>query len=390
MENLPLSEKLRKAQNWFYNSGIQNVDREESLNGGFNSWYDPKAKEYAYIFSEITGYALTALVHLHHHGDPRDDLLQRGELATAWLTKQATHPSGGVRTRYFYKEVPGMYTGYDWKNGTLYTFDAGVVLFGVTNLYKTQANPDYLNYARTVAEFILAMQKPEGGFYAYFLPTIPEKVDVPDKWSTQSGAYHTKLALGLLRLFELTGDERYREAAVNTCEFALNFQRPSGRFVTYRREGDTHMHPHCYSGEGLLFAGQFLNEPRYVEAARRAAAWSLNSQMASGGTPSMYYKSKKEFGPYERSDELAQVLRLSTLTLDDSYLPRMQKLRDRLLQFQVESDDPAADGGFRYGWDEDGTEYHHVNSWCTMFALQALQMLAQRESGLVPKCDFLV
>jgi len=389
MEQMLSFSNIARAKNWLLNSGIQNIAQDEKVRGGFGSWYDPQTKDYPYIFSEITGYALTTLLHLYYQ-EPSRGLVERCNLAVDWLANWATHPSGGIRTRYFHKGPPKMYTGYDWKNGTLYTFDTGMVLFGVTNLYRTKQKGSYFDYARRLGEFLLMMQKTDGGFYAYCLPQTDEKVDIPDKWSTQSGAYHAKLALGLLRLYDLTGEGRYRDAAIDACEFALKFQRPSGRFVTYCREGDTHLHPHCYACEGLLFAGQILNEPRFVEAARRGTRWSLTGQMESGGIPSMYYRGSKKFGKYERSDVLAQVLRLGALTLGDSYREQLARLKSRLLEFQVESEDSAADGGFRYGSDEDGTEYPHVNSWCTMFALQALRMRAAREKGEDLGLDFLI
>ena len=380
-----IGEAVGLAKEWLLQSGIQNIGEDKTTTGGFHSWYDGQGG-YPYVYSEITGYATTTLLHLNNL-EVGKILVDRAELAAGWLMNQATHPCGGVRTRYFYKNPP---EGYDWKNGIIYAFDTGMVLFGIANLCSETGKREYLDYAKSLADFLLGMQKDDGSFYAYYDPRTKEKVDIPDKWSTQSGAYHAKLALGLLKLSEIAEDNRYRESARKVCEYALGFQQPDGRFITFRKEGDTHMHPHCYTGEGLLFASERLNEPRFEQAVKKAAEWSIGEQLPSGGTPSMYYRDSGA-GQWERTDELAQVLRLGLLTLDDSYQDKLSKLADRLLSFQDQSAEPAKCGGFKYGFGEEGRKFDHTNSWCTMFALQALQMYDQKiNKGQKLRVEYLI
>src|SRR5262249_55065657 len=146
----------------------------------------------------------------------------------------------------------------------------------------------------------------------------------------------------------------------------------------FPEQGWTHMHPHCYSAEGLLYVGLHLKEEKFIKAAARATKWSLDQQCDDGGIPTLYSGDENRVA-HQRSDVLAQVLRLGCLALelnllDGSYKERLNWLCLRLMQFQAKSAHPAQKGGFIYGYNECGQRLDHVNAWCTMFALQAMSM----------------
>ena len=181
--------------------------------------------------------------------------------------------------------------------------------------------------------------------------------------------------MGILSLYEITKEEKYKNSAIKFCEYALKQQEKNGRFVTFRDTKGTHMHPHCYSAEGLLYIGSAVNEQRYVDAAMAAARWALSTQLDDGGVPCTYIHN--EPNKNQRSDTLAQVLRLGVMAaqlgkLNQDELKKLDLLKDKLLQYQLT--EGAQKGGFLFGTDFNGKDLHHVNSWCTMFALQGLLM----------------
>jgi hypothetical protein len=374
------------AKKWFLYSGIQ-TECSTKINGGFNAWYDPDNQSYSYIFSEITGYGLTFLSYLYSL-QAQKSLLDRAKKAAFWLMRQATHHSGGVKTRYYFQETDDI-SDFSKKARTLYVFDTGMALFGICHLYRILKEERYLKYARQLAKFILSMQKPDGSFYALLDLTHNQKIDVPERWSTQSGSFHAKLSLGLLSLFELTGESLYKKAAIEICDWSIKFQKPDGRFVTFRDSGGTHLHPHCYSAEGLYFAGRFLNRNDYLQAAKRATEWAFSGQIKDGGIPSMFDKSLG-WGEWKRTDVLSQALRLGILTLDKTHKGKLPKLVYRILDFQTKSKDKRANGGIKYGFDEKGKRLDHLNSWCTMFAYQALTFYRNQMLGGQPQWQFLV
>lgn len=360
------------AKDWLLHSGIQSIDGPKFTRGGFHGWYDGRG--YPFVYSEITGYGVTSLLYLNKL-QPDPQLVERAKMAADWLIGFARHEYGGVKTRYYYRD-DRTFDPFSFKEETLCAFDAGMVLYGVCLLYEETKEQKYLGFAKELGEFLLKLKKPHGAFYALYNYKAKELVDFAGKWSTQSGSFHAKLSLGLLKLTELTGEERFKEAARGVCDYALKVQKDSGRFIVFRESGFTHLHPHCYSAEGLLYIGQKLGRKDYLGSAAGAVAWALDQQLDDGGVPSLYKNGERV--PFERSDVLAQVLRLGLLALDDSYQDKLSRLANRLLSFQDRSEDPAKRGGFKYGFSEEGKKLDHTNSWCTMFAVQALQMYDQR------------
>ncbi|MFC1570706.1 hypothetical protein ACFL4E_02875 [Candidatus Omnitrophota bacterium] len=182
--------------------------------------------------------------------------------------------------------------------------------------------------------------------------------------------------LGFTDLFDVTGDEKYKKAAFNLCRSSLTFQKDSGRFVTSRSDESTHLHPHAYSAEGLLYAGVYFKKEEFIDSAVKAVEWALDSQLADGGIPKKFENGN--FIPFYRSDILAQMLRLGVLLrglrkLDMKYDVHLEKLYKKLLSFQYLGPGEQS-GGFFYGTSLDGVERAHLNSWCTMFAFQAMIM----------------
>ena len=376
-----LGKRIIYARNWLLNSGIQNIGGNTPVKGGFNAWYNLDNNSYFYTYSEITGYAITNLLYLYWLRK-EELLLDKAKIAADWLVEKALHDSGAVRTRYYYDEEKADHK-YSFQGNVVRAFDNGIVLSGLSNLYEFSSKENYYLVSKRIADLILKMQKKNGLLYAEYDLKKKKLKESHDKWSTQSGSYHVKIILGLINFAKYSNDKRYEDAARKLCDKILEFQKEDGRFVTYKEDA-THLHPHCYSAEGLLFAGLYFKDSRYVNAALKATKWLLNSQMENGGIPSLYVKGK--FINFERADILAQTLRLATIflnmgLLEKSYRKNAEKLANRLLKFQYLKEG-SQKGGFFYGYDVDyktlkEKRTNHLNSWVTMFALQALIMYKQ-------------
>ena len=362
------------AKEWLLHSGIQNI--EGSNTGGFNAWFELDQKSYSYAYSEITGYGITTLLYLEDHFEGEQNFLAGAVSAAEWLMTHAIHPCGGVKTRDYYHATEESHL-YSFDSDNIYAFDNGMVLYGIVNLYKRTGEKKYLDFARYIAEFLIKdMLKEDGLFFAVFNVSNGTRQDDPWKWSSQSGSYHAKLALGFTDLFDVTGEEKYKEIVLRLCRKCITFQEGSGRFITSRADNTTHLHPHCYSAEGLMYAGAYFGEDEFIESATHATTWIFDNQLPDGGIPKKF--TGKEFMNYYRSDILAQSLRLGLLMgvmdkIDETYFTYFDDLRKKLIDFQyMEENDQA--GGFFYGTTLDGSEKQHLNSWCTMFAVQALIM----------------
>jgi len=350
------------AKDWLLNSGIQNLKGEHK--GAFNSWFDIDKKNYPYAYSEITGYGITTLLFLYKL-DKDNIYLERAKMAASWLMNKATHKSGGILCRSFYKEKDFMGS---FENEEIFLFDCGMVLNGLTNLYDITKDKTYLDYSIKLAEFMLKMQKPDGSFYAVYNGKNKSLTDDGEKWSTQSGAFHNKLAIGLLKLHEITKDEKYKKSASKVCDYSLKFLKDDGRFVTFSKTGNSLFHPHCYAAEGLYVAGTYLNNKKYLDVSKKSTIYLFNNQLDNFGIPQMF--KDNSFIEFERTDILAQTLRLGVLYSKYIDKKKIESLEERLLKFQNLKNEQK--GAFIYGYDDSGKKYEHLNSWCTMFALQAL------------------
>lgn len=383
---------LRDAEKWLINSGIQNYNADNDFFGGFNAWYDLKNKQYSYIYSEITGYGITALLYFNSI-NKNIDFVARARAAADWLLKNALLDCGAVLTRkYLQPELNNPVYSFDSK--IVYAFDTGMVLFGMANLYKATGDEKYKAAAKKIGDFLLTMQKPDGFFWPVYSAKTGEFSDTDNKWSTQSGSFHSKLALGLLALRDIIDDEKYNNAVIRICDEALKFQQSNGRFASFRDTGATHMHPHCYSCEGLFYAGKKLKDVRYVAAAMKGVIWSLENHLSDGGMPCIYNESSG-FNNNQRSDTLAQVLRLAIYFLNDGakiieekHKSDVYNLASKLISFQKTEGEQT--GGFYYGCAEDGKKMDHINSWCSMFGVQALSNLERHCAGYKLDPDYLV
>ena len=355
-----IDRSIELAKNWLLNSGIQNLKGEHK--GAFNSWFDVNTKDYPYAYSEITGYAITTLLHLHEL-TKYTIFLERAKLAADWLSNKATHKSGGILCRYFYDKADFMGS---FENEEMFLFDSGMVLNGIINLYEITKEKKYLEFSKKLTDFMIGKQKQDGSFYAVYDAKNNKLTDSGDKWSTQSGAFHNKLAIGLLKLYEITKDEKYKDSAIKICDYSLKFFKEDGRVINFSKTGDSLFHPHCYTIEGLYVAGNYFKNNNYLESARKATRYLFNNQKKNGGIPQMF--KDNQFIEFERVDILSQTLRAGVLF--DIEKNKLERLKNRLLEFQ--NLDEKQKGGFRYGFDDKGNKYEHINSWCTMFALQAL------------------
>lgn len=367
---------VRLAGRWLAESGIQHRDRDIRLNGGVAAWYEQDKKIYPFLYSEITGYALSAWAFLGRilGGSP---YLKNMERAERWLACHAQLPHGGIKTRmYLVKHYAS--PNYSFDNGRVYAFDTAMAGYGVMQLYRLSRRPDHLMFARDLFRFLTGkMRRKDGLFHAFYDSRTRRTGEDLEKWSDQCGSFHAKHALFFVDYHRFAGEADGARAAENLLDAACRLQKMDGRFVTSRGDGSTHLHPHAYTLEGLLYGGVFLKKPAYVKAAARGFRWMLNGVSGDGSVSSNHIEGK--FSHHERSDIVAQALRIGAIlyALDPSawkpVLPTLAKIREHLMLFQFLGRGRQR-GGFVYGAATDGLQRPHLNAWATMFALQAVWM----------------
>lgn len=362
---------VRKAGRWLTHSGIQNASRDSKLSGGVAAWYELETKIYPFLYSEITGYALSTYLFLHRiTGDDR--YITSAHAAARWLIKNALLKNGGIKTRFYLVKhyVSG---NYCFHYGRVYAFDTAMVGYGLLQLYRYSQKAEYGRACQSIFRFLSEeMRTPDGLFHPYYDTVEKQKAQDLSKWSDQSGTFHAKHALFFVDYFEIFGDRRAKEITTKMLDASVALQKRDGRFITARKDGSTHLHPHAYTIEGLLYGGIHFEREDWMESALKGFKWMQKGVSKDGSVSSIYEGGT--FSHHERSDIVAQTLRIGSVLYGwkpssvRKYLPALEAIRNHLLLFQHPS------GGFVYGAATDGMVRGHLNAWATMFALQALWM----------------
>ena len=301
-------------------------------------------------------------------------MAERSKIAADWLIDRAYSPNNAFFCRF--------------ENGKFIdrfcTFDAGMCLNGLTSLYSAIKDDKYLRISKKIADWMVdKMQKKDGSFYTRYSKEKNQFEENGDKWSKQPGSFLAKASIGLMSLHKILDDEKYKEAARKICDFALKLQQDDGRFVTDNKDKSTFVHAHCYTMEGLIAAGAILDEKKYVKSAVNALKWIIGHQMPNGGFPAYYIDNK--FINVESPDISSQVIRLYLLMKNFGAIDgiNLDSGIKRIFDFQCMDNEKQAYGGFMSGkawFYQENKNVKHVNSWVTMFIVQAVNMYLDKKN----------
>lgn len=187
------------AMSWLLHSGIQDASARLTHQGGVHGWYDFDTQSYPFIYSEITGYAI-ALYSAFFELTGDRAFLARAEDAARWLTQQALHHSGGVRTRLYRSPAHERESVYSFTNETLFTFDTGIALEGLVAVHRHSRNDAHLQAALRMAAFLAGSQQPDGAFAFAVDGRSGEPCAATSsnlQWSRETGPHHARCILGL-------------------------------------------------------------------------------------------------------------------------------------------------------------------------------------------------
>lgn len=379
---MDLNSAVELSLGWLTRSDVRCAREGSAGHGGVMQGYNWQERSYPFVYSEITGYAVSALVNAYRWTGEGEYLRLARESAGFLL--RAPNGSGGGSTRgavLHSLSVPDL----RWRQ-QLYSFDAAMCLQGLLDLNAVVPRPEVRERAEAIGRWLVAeMQQESGAFLAMRDAGSGEwsPSDEGDQFG-DGGCLHAKHAIGLLKLGAATGEERYVDAARRVCDWVLGLQDDDGAFRTTERMEQVVSHTHCYATEGLLFAHSVLGREDYLDAARRAGRWLLSVQNRDGSISIAHKRRWWRMGrhvtekvfPRRVTDATAQAIRiwLSLYGLHDDprYLDACRRAAAFLLEMQcTSSPDRNAVGGL-YFWPGHPMMY----TWSAMFAIDALYSLA--------------
>jgi hypothetical protein len=349
---------LDRAGRWFLQSGVQEP------NGGVARFYRLDTQQNHRISTEITGYAAATFVYLHEMtGKP--EYLERAVACARFLTRVAWDRALAA--------FPFEYAdGAASPDPLAYFFDSGIAVRGLLSVWRATRDREFLETARACGRSMATDFAGEDSEFHPILSLVDKQpVDRDRRWSRSPGCYQLKSALGWYELFEETGELEFQAWYDRALDYSLRTYDAFLAGEPERTRVMDRLHAFCYFLEGLL---PHLRQKR--------------CGLTLGDGLHRVARLLREIAPeFERSDVYAQLLRMRLFAEWAGVTPvdRIAASQEaaELSEFQLAHADPRASGGFCFG--REGRELlPHVNPVSTAFALQALIMWRQYQSGEPP------
>jgi hypothetical protein len=233
------------------------------------------------------------------------------------------------------------------RDGVDYAFDTAIGLSALRPVVRGHGHPQLVDMYRFIAECVRDRR-------ATSLPA-----DAGDgRWSLTYGCHLLKL-VGPLRETETAAAPSGRDLIRSLVQDQLPLF-DHGRFRVNHESERTYVHAHCYAVEGLLALPEATGEVRH--AILGGAAWLAENQTASGGIRA-WHDGTTSSGA-ERTDATAQAVRIWACIDSKRYRSHIKAATAFLLEMQ------SPRGGLYY---ETGST--DINTWSTVFALQALRFV---------------
>jgi hypothetical protein len=367
---------------WLLSSDIR--INEGKNKGALYGWKNLNPPSFPFIYSEITGYAITCFSWIAlEFGN--QDALEAAKQASDWIARNmnsnllvARPPVGGNESNNL--------------SNLFYSFDNGMIVIGILSLYKMTKKDNLLQLAERMIRVLIDRffdgEKLIPRLDKSFNPIGHDEKEGLVQWSTISGAYHCKLSICLLELSKLTDNQQYTRISNSLCKYAKRLQKSTGEFITNPGSNIVYLHPHLYACEGLIYSGIKQSNESHYSAGLKGIKWAMD-QVNLNSNRGLFRDTGK--GSLEQSDCTAQLLRLLILcrsdlekTVEKSKLTKViDRLHLRLFEFYI----PAGEGqgAMRYQFSKDT-----ACSWCTMFSMQALRLWSSKDSRKLQWMDYLV
>jgi hypothetical protein len=309
--------------------------------------------EALYVYGEITGYYLQWLASLNTNHTVR---AAKAQAAQTWL-QQYLAMSPWPPTRLYVTAHQA-----DWRNQVLFAFDLAMIAGGLARCAHTQLlalTPEVIqNLRHWLQHFIGAKLLGSNPAENNSLHVIVNKGNIdnlPQRWSSVGGPFTAKTVSRLLLLAEHVS---LPSALIQQCRTQLqHYAELADQFPPEM------LHPTLYALEGVLLA----EHPADLKTAQGLERL-LALQAADGSLPEAL-----DSPDVRRNDIVAQALRLAILLEhrlgDKLRFDRSIHLLAERLCGQVQADGTL---GFAPGQTT-------ANTWCAMFAEQALRLYVARE-----------
>jgi hypothetical protein len=349
---------MRAALEWLLHS------QAVTGTGGFAAAYSFK-DGWLPPYPETTGYIIPTL--FDAYGSLADARLRDAAVKAATWEADIQLASGAIQAGYWGADPQRFWN----EEPVPAAFNTGQVVLGWNRAYQETGERRFLDASVRACRFLVDCVDEAGIFRSGLSPgpTNPTR------------SYYTRVAYAMAWTARLSGQTIFETAARRHLDWVLQQLQPDGWFLHAGfQDDDTPLtHTMAYTAEGLLHAGEMLDERRYIDASYRhvtAAAdacerrgFFLPAQLTSG------WKSTDRFSCVPGNAQFAALWirhgrRARDLSLINTGFKMVEWLKARQALDNVE---PGIRGGLPGAWPIDGgySIYSYVN-WAAKYFVDAL------------------
>jgi hypothetical protein len=298
---------LDKAAGWLMMAQKANID------GGMGSYH--LVNKWSSSYPETTGYIIPTLIRYGENNNQPEAVKAAIRGADFLLVIQRA--SGGWQG------------GRIGENSQEIVFNTGQVIRGMLAAHKLSGEPKYLNAAFKAGLWLSDIQHPQGFWQTHAL-------------MGKARVYDTFVDAPLLQLFEITGEEKFRETAIRNIDWVIRDKmQGNGWFEdcanTVKRNDKPILHTIAYALDGLIDSGIILKEDKYLEAAVTGAV-KLRDLFLSQDYLDGRYDRNWNGTEYFLCTGCAQMaivwLKLYNVYRDKAYLEAVQRMTSLLIFIQ--------------------------------------------------------
>lgn len=152
--------------------------------------------------------------------------------------------------------------------GTAYPETSGYIINTFLTYAELFNKPDFRKRAIEIGDWEIKIQREDGAVFS-------------NMESSNVRVFNTgQVMLGWFELYELTQEKKYLDACIRSAEYLLKIQEPEGQWSK-----DTHCGARTYDTRvswPLLKLGQLTKEEKYIRAAEKNTNWILNQFTENG------------------------------------------------------------------------------------------------------------
>ncbi|MCF7982634.1 MAG: hypothetical protein K9K86_11680 [Pseudomonadales bacterium] len=346
-----ISTHLSAAMDWLVHA------QESSPDDGVSQTYLVRSRHWAKSYPETTGYIIpTFYRYWQLTGD--DSYRHRAIKMADWECKIQL-PDGGV--------LAGALGDSDKPT----VFNTGQVLFGWVTAYEQEKNECYREAAIKAANWLCDIMDDDGCWRQFGSPFTTRNINV----------YNTRSAWGLMRVHEISGDQKFYEAAIANLEWALQQKIENGwlKHNCLLDDDQPFTHTLAYAMRGFLEIGVYSKRQDFLDEAVKIGDAVLANIQRKGFLPGRFNKDWEPTVKWSCLTGNAQFCinwgRLFQITGAEKYKTAVQSVNGFTKSTQKIKGDLNERGGIKGSHPINGG-YHpwQYPNWATKFFADALMM----------------